>query len=69
LAYLVPLDVDVVPIKFHQFLLGEWPAMIIFLFFNLFAFWPIPWQRQLFWNKSTLKSTTSHGIWYSYKVL
>ena len=23
LAYLVPLDVDVVPIKFHQFLLGE----------------------------------------------
>jgi hypothetical protein len=23
LAYLVPLDVDVVPIKFHQFLSGE----------------------------------------------
>jgi hypothetical protein len=23
LAYLVPLDVDVVPIEFHQFLLGE----------------------------------------------
>jgi hypothetical protein len=23
LAYLVPLAVDVVPIKFHQFLLGE----------------------------------------------
>jgi hypothetical protein len=23
LAYLVPLDVDVVPIKFHQFLFGE----------------------------------------------
>jgi hypothetical protein len=23
LAYLVPLDVDVVPIKFHQFLIGE----------------------------------------------
>jgi hypothetical protein len=23
LVYLVPLDVDVVPIKFHQFLLGE----------------------------------------------
>jgi hypothetical protein len=22
LAYLIPLDVDVVPIKFHQFLLG-----------------------------------------------
>jgi hypothetical protein len=23
LAYLVPLDVDIVPIKFHQFLFGE----------------------------------------------
>jgi hypothetical protein len=23
LAYVVPLDVDVVPIKFHQFLFGE----------------------------------------------
>jgi hypothetical protein len=23
LAYLVPLDVDVVPIKFHQFLFGK----------------------------------------------
>ena len=23
LAYLVPLDVDVVPIKFHQFLFGD----------------------------------------------
>jgi hypothetical protein len=23
LAYLVPLDVDVVPVKFHQFLFGE----------------------------------------------
>jgi hypothetical protein len=31
LAYLVPLDVDVVPIKFHQFLFGEkyfWIAFI-----------------------------------------
>jgi hypothetical protein len=27
-----------------------------------------PWQRQPFWKKSTLLSTTSHGIWYSYKV-
>jgi hypothetical protein len=23
LAYLIPLDVDVVPFKFHQFLFGE----------------------------------------------
>ena len=37
-------------------------------FFNFLAFWPFPWQRQPFWKKSTLKDTTSHGIWYSYKV-
>ena len=37
LAYLVPLDVDVVPIKFHQFLLGEYPGMIIFVFFQFFS--------------------------------
>jgi hypothetical protein len=36
LAYLVPIDVDVVPIKFHQFLFGEYPAMIIFVFFLFF---------------------------------
>ena len=23
LAYLIPLEVDVVPVKFHQFLIGE----------------------------------------------
>ena len=48
LAYLVPLAVDVVPIKFHQFLFGEKPAMIIFVFFNFLAFWSFPWQRQPF---------------------
>ena len=37
-----------------------------FLFF--LAFRPFPWQRQPFWKKSTLSCTTSHGIWYSYKV-
>jgi hypothetical protein len=47
-AYLVPLDVDIVPIKFHQFLLGKEPAMIIFVFFNFLAFWPFPWQWQSF---------------------
>jgi hypothetical protein len=36
LAFLVPLDVDVVPIKFHQFLFGEKPAIIIFVFFIFF---------------------------------
>jgi hypothetical protein len=45
LAYLVPLDVDVVPNKFDQFLFGEKPAMIIFVFFNFLAFWTFPWQR------------------------
>ena len=48
LAYLVPLDVDVVPIKFHQFMLGEYPGMIIFVFFNFLEFWQFPWQRQPF---------------------
>ena len=42
LAYLVPLAVDVVPIKFHQFLFGEEPVMIIFVFFKFLAFWPFP---------------------------
>ena len=37
LAYLVPLDVDVVPYKFHQFL-----TMIIFVFSNFLTFWPFP---------------------------
>jgi hypothetical protein len=48
LAYLVPLAVDVVPYKFHQFLFGKEPVMIIFVFFNFLAFWPFPWQRQPF---------------------
>jgi hypothetical protein len=47
-AYLIPLDVDVVAIKFHQFLFGEKPAMFIFVFFNFLAFWSFPWQRQPF---------------------
>jgi hypothetical protein len=48
LAFLVPLDVDVVPNKFDQFLFGEKPAMIIFVFFNFLACWPFPWQRRPF---------------------
>jgi hypothetical protein len=32
LAYLVPLDVDAVPIKFHQFLFGE----LLLIFFHTF---------------------------------
>ena len=39
------------------------------LWFSFFlAFLPFPWQRQPFCKKSTLKGTTSHGIWYSCKV-
>ena len=39
------------------------------LCFSFFlAFLPFLWQRQPFWKKSTLKWTTSHGIWYSCKV-
>jgi predicted membrane protein len=37
LAYLVPLDVDVVLIKFHQFLFCEEPVMIIFVFYHFFC--------------------------------
>jgi hypothetical protein len=48
LAYLVPLDVDVVPNNFDQFLFGEKPAMIIFLFFYFLSFWPFPWQWRPF---------------------
>jgi hypothetical protein len=27
---------------------NELPAMIIFVFFNFLAFWPLPWQWQQF---------------------
>ena len=61
-AYPVPLDVDVVPIKFHQFLFGEYPAMIIFMFFNFFTFLAVSMAAAAILKKITLKSTTSHGI-------
>ena len=68
LAYLVPIDVDVVPIKFHQFLFGEYPAMIIFVFLIFFSILVVSMATAAILKKSTLNSTTSHGIWYSYKV-
>ena len=46
LAYLVPLDVDVVPNNFIIFC----SAMIIFVFFSFLVFWPFPWQRRPFWK-------------------
>jgi hypothetical protein len=69
-AYLVPLDVDIVPIKFHQFLFGKEPAMIIFVLFNFLAFWPFPWQS--FWKNQPLTAqlhmaydipTRFHKLW------
>jgi hypothetical protein len=39
-----------------------------FCLFHFFSIWPFPWQWQPFWKKSTTKGTTSHGIWYFYKV-
>jgi hypothetical protein len=62
LAYLIPLDVDVVPIKFHQFMLGEYPGMTIFVFFQFFSILAISMATAAILKKSTLKSTTSHGI-------
>ena len=51
--------------------ISVWRITFICVFFICLAFWPLPWQRQPFWKKSTLnclKGTTSHDIWYSYKV-
>jgi hypothetical protein len=62
LTYLVPLDVDVVPIKFHQFMLCEYPGMIIFVFFQFFSILAISMAMAAIMKKSTPKSTTSHGI-------
>jgi hypothetical protein len=61
LVYLVPLYVDV-PIKFHQFMLGEYPGMIIFVFFQFFSILAISMATAAILKKSTLKSTTSHCI-------
>ena len=50
LVYLVPLDVDVVPFIFHQFLFYHFCVFHFFL-----AFWPFPWQQQPFWKNQPLK--------------
>jgi hypothetical protein len=54
--------VDVVPIKFRQFMLGEYPGMIIFVFFQFLSILAISMATAAILKKSTLKSTTSHGI-------
>jgi hypothetical protein len=58
LAYLVPLDVDAVFIKFHQFMLGEYPGMIIFVFFQFFSILAISMATTAILKKITLKMTT-----------
>jgi hypothetical protein len=40
-----------------------------FCVFQFFCILAVSMARQPFWKKSTLTGTTSHGIWYSYKVL
>jgi hypothetical protein len=56
LAYLVPLDVDVVPIKFHQFLFWRVTCYDLFCVYHFFSIWPFPWQRQPFWKNQPLKA-------------
>ena len=68
LAYLVPLDVVLFLSSFINFCSASNLLWLFLCFFNFLAYWPFPWQRQPFWKKSTSKGTTSHGIWYSYKV-
>jgi hypothetical protein len=55
LAYLVPLDVDVVPNKFHQFMFGEQPAMIILGIRQFFGF--------LSSNFMKLCRNIHHSVW------
>ena len=75
LAYLVPLDVDVVPIKFHQFLFAS-NLLWSFLCFSIFQhfgrfhgngshFEKInPWQHNLTWHMIFLQGFIKfdHGI-------
>jgi hypothetical protein len=57
LSYFVPLDVDVVPIKFHKLLLGD--HFCVFQFICILA---VCMAAAANLKKSTLKSRTSHGI-------
>jgi hypothetical protein len=61
LAYLVPLDVDAVPIKFHQFV---WRVTCCdqFCVFQFFSILAISMAMVAILKKSTLSCRTSHGI-------
>jgi hypothetical protein len=68
LAYLVPLDVDVVPIKFHQFLFWRVTCYDLFCVYHFFSILAVSMATAAILEKSTPKGTISHGICYSYKV-
>jgi hypothetical protein len=66
LAYLVPLDVDVVPIiNFCSASNLLWSFLCFFQFFSILT---VSMATAAILKKSPLKGTTSHGIWYFYKV-
>jgi hypothetical protein len=68
LAYLVPLDVGVVPIKFWSISVWRVTCYDHFCVFQFFSILAVSLATAAILKKSTLISTTSHGIWYSYKV-
>ena len=68
LACLVPLDVDVVPIKFHQFLFWRVTCYDLFCVYHFFSILAVSMATAAILEKSTPKGTISHGICYSYKV-
>ena len=62
LAYLVPLDVDVVPSRLINFCYDHF---CVFHFFSILA---VSMATAAILKKLTINGTTSHGIWYSYHV-
>ena len=63
LAYLVPLDMDVVPIKFHQFSVWRVTCYDHFCVFRcFFSILVVSMATAAILKKATLKGTTSHGI-------
>ena len=62
LAYLVPLDVDVVPIKFHQFLFWRVTCYDLFCVYHFFSILAVSMATAAILEKSTPKGTTSHAI-------
>jgi chromosome condensin MukBEF ATPase and DNA-binding subunit MukB len=61
--------VDVVPIKFHQFLFWRVTCYDLFCVYHFFSILAVSMATAAILEKSTPKGTISHGICYSYKVL